>query len=820
MDYFVRKFEKMKFFRSLLSIIIFFIVNYLVASENVIPKLASITGVVVDHLSGNPIEYANLVLYRSLDSSMITGTVSSAEGRFAMEKLDNGVYSLKVHFMGYQTLEVKNIEVDKGMTLDLGVLRMESLSINLAEAEVVANNDYVRFKVDKQVINVSAQAGAEGGMVADALANVPAVQVDGAGNITLRGSTSFTVLIDGRPTVLDATETLNQTPANAVEKIEIITNPGVKYDADGTTGIINLIMKKQKSNGTSAQATLTLATGDKYTTNVMVNHRGKTLTSYLNATYSNKRKQTQSTDSREAYTGDTTQNQFIASDRDLYWRNYQVSGGFSLNPNDKNTWSLDAEVGEWEFDRRINSNMQTFNSYSPDTNRVGMVDRFLITNAYVSGNAGYSRLFSKDDNKLDINLYYVYLGNGTPNQISENYSGALPDPDSLNELQLNSRSNRNQIRLNVDYTLPLSEILMFETGWQSEGKFSGTDYEYLFYFPDAGKWTSDSSMTDRMDYRQTVNGLYAMLGIRLKGISIKGGLRAEMNNRLLTEKLARKTYQLDEINWFPSLHVSHEMKHGQQLSLSYSRRVNRPNEWMLIPAVSSTGRNMLQVGNPELLPDFTHSIQTGYALQNDVVLLSTELFTRITTNSIVNATTERNGVYYQSYENLRRETATGLELMTNINLKPWWRMNLNASAYYNTMKGTLKTGYLVDNQSFMWNGSFRTTFIVKKTYLEFLAIYYGPSVLAQGKSQDFYYFDVFLKRSFLNRSLTVALRSHNTFDSGIYIEDSQGTNFKAHTWFKYEGPTFMMTLTYKFNNFKRQKTTDSPDMNFDSGLDH
>ncbi len=820
MDYFVEKFKKMRLFRSLFLIVICLEINYLFASENIVPRSASITGVVVDHLTETPIEYANLVLYKASDSALITGTVSSADGRFAIEKLDNGVYFLKIHFMGFRTLEVNNIELDKGKAVDLGVLTMEPLSLNLKEAEVVASNDYVHFKVDKQVIQVSAQAGAEGGVVADALANVPSVQVDGAGNISLRGSASFTVLVDGRPTVLDATETLNQTPANAVEQIEIITNPGVKYDADGTTGIINLIMKKQRSNGTSAQATLTVATGDKYTTNVMVNHRGKALTSYLNANYSNKRKQTESTDSREAYTGDTTQSQFIASDRDLYWRNYQVSGGFSLNSNAKNTWSLDGEIGQWEFDRRINSNMQTFNNYFPDTNGIAMADRFLITNTYVSGNVGYSRLFSKEDNKLDINLYYVHLRNDTPNHITENYPGTEMNSDSLNELQLNSRSHRNQVRLNVDYILPLSEKLVFETGLQSEGKFSGTDYEYLYFFPDAEGWISDSSMTDHMDFRHMVNGLYGMLGMQLKGVSIKGGVRVEMNNRLLKEKFARNTYQLDEINLFPSLHVSREMKHGQQLSLSYSRRVNRPNEWMLIPAVSSTGRNMLHVGNPELLPDFTHSIQTGYALQNDVVLLSTELFTRITTNSIVSATTERNGIYYESYENLRRETATGLELMTNINLKPWWRMNLNASAYYNTMEGALKTGYQVDNQSFMWNGSFRTTFIMKKTYLEFLAIYYGPSILPQGKSQDFYYFDFFLKRSFLSRSLTVALRSHNTFDSGIYIEDSRGTNFKAHTWFKYEGPTFMMTLTYKFNNFKRQKTTDSPDMNFDSGLDH
>ena len=158
--------------------------------------------------------------------------------------------------------------------------------------------------------------------------------------------------------------------------------------------------------------------------------------------------------------------------------------------------------------------------------------------------------------------------------------------------------------------------------------------------------------------------------------------------------------------------------------------------------------------------------------------------------------------------------------MTNINIKSWWRVNLSASGYYYNLKGTLNSGYNVDNSSFAWNGSFRTTFIVKrKTYLEFLAIYYGPSILPQGKSKDFYYFDFFIRRNFFKRSLTVALRSHNTFDTGIYIEDTKGVNYKAHTWFKYEGPTFMITLTYRLNNFRRHRSSNELDMNFDSGLD-
>jgi hypothetical protein len=809
----------MKTYRFRQLLVIIFISSNIYLSSAALPGKASITGVVVDKVTGQSIEYANLVLYNQTDSSLVTGSISSQNGHFILTNLTTGTYYLDVLFMGYQKLNINNIEISsKNQTLDLGTLSLSLSSVNLQETTVVANNDYVRFKVDKKVINVSAQAGAEGGVVTDALANVPSIQVDGAGNITLRGSVSFTLLIDGRPSVLDATDALNQIPANSVDKIEIITNPGVKYDADGTTGIINLIMKKQKANGTSGQATVTLATGDKFSGNVMVNQRSKSFRSNISATYSNKRKQTESTDYRETYNGDSTNDQFIASDRDLYWKNYLISGGVSWEGSKKNTWSLDAEVGQWEFDRRINSTFNGYNNYNPDSLINKFIDRFRITNNYVSGNLGYSHQFRKEANRLDVNLYYVKLVNETPNYIQEIN---INDADATSEWVLNSKSNRNHVRLNADYTGTLSEKISMEAGFQSDTKASGSDYSDQFLAPNSSIWITDSIFSGHMDFLRSVNALYGMLDFQINGFDVKTGVRLELNNRLLQETTSRKEYRLNELNIFPSLHISRLLDHAQQLSLSYSRRVNRPNEWMLIPALSSTGRNMLQLGNPELLPAFTHSMELDYSIQNDFILISAELYTRMTNNTIVYAVSERNGVFYQTHENLEQEIASGLELMSNINLWPWWRINLNANAYYSSLKGSLANGYVVDNNSLMWNGSFRTTFIVKgNTYLEFLAIYYGPSIQPQGKSKEFYYFDFFVKRSFLHRSLTVALRSHNTFDTGIYIEDNGGANYIAHTWFKYEGPTFMLTLTYKLNNFKRKNAVDKPDMNFDSGLDH
>jgi len=787
-------------------------------------KKASITGTIVDAASGQPIEYANLVLLNPADSSMVNGTISGTDGSFLMEGIDVGIYQLKAHFIGFETAVLNQISIaSKKDHLDLGSIPLKPSSIMLSEAEIVGNNDYIDFKIDKKVINVSEHINAEGGAVVEALQNVPSVQVDAAGNVSLRGSTSFTLLIDGRPSVLAPSDALNQIPSSSIEKIEVITNPSVKYDAEGTSGIINLITKKQKISGTSGQATATLATGDKYSANVLLNQRVKKLSTSFGATYSNKRKQTESRDDREVYENDNTFYEHISSDRDIYWRNYILNGGLIYDADDHNSFSLNAEIGQWEFDRTIESKINLSDNIQPDTSFYQTREDFLVKNKYLTGDAGYRHLFAKEGHQIDVDIYFSTLNNETPNHITENELENENDETPLNTgfLNLYSEADRNHLRFNLDYTLPISDNLNLEAGYQNDSKNSLTDYSYQYRSAIGEDWITDNNLSGEMDFSRMVNAAYFTLGSSVKGIAIQGGLRMETVKRSLEQKILQKKYDYDDVNFFPSLHLSKAIGEQKQISLSYSRRIGRPNQWMLLPALNSTGRNMLQLGNPDLLPDFTDSYELGFSSRTDALMLSTDIYLRNTKNSITTTMVENDGIFYQTYENLGKEFTGGADIMGNLNINSWWQMNLSASVYYNTLQGTLESGYEVDNASLAWNGMFKTTFIVKKkTFLEFMTVYYGPSTLPQGKAEDFYYFDFFARRSFFHRKLTVALRSHNTFDSGIYIEDSEGTNFKAHTWFNYEGPTFMATVTYKFNNYKRKNAGNNLDMNYDSGLDH
>lgn len=208
---------------------------------------AEIEGIISDKISKKPVEYANIILFNSTDSSMITGTISSEDGQFSISSVEKGNYYLKIDFLGYHPLYIPNIYIEsRKQILDVGTIYLNPGAIDLEEAEVVSSTDYISFKIDKKVVQVSDQIIAEGGAVVDALVNVPSVEVDASGNVSLRGSTNFTLLIDGRPSILNPSDALNQIQSAQVDKIEIITNPGAKYEANGTSGIINLLMKKQK----------------------------------------------------------------------------------------------------------------------------------------------------------------------------------------------------------------------------------------------------------------------------------------------------------------------------------------------------------------------------------------------------------------------------------------------------------------------------------------------------------------------------------------------------------------------------------------------
>lgn len=508
-------------------------------------KKASIKGIIVDFASNQPIEYANLALINPTDSSIITGTISTSDGSFTIDNINKGIYQLKIHFIGYQSSILDSINITSNKEqLDVGTIKLKPMIITLDETEIIANNNYINFKIDKKVINVSEQINAEGGAVVEALHNVPSVQVDASGNVSIRGSSSFTLLIDGRPSVISQSDALNQILASSVDKIEVITNPSVKYDPDGTSGIINLIMKKQKSTGINGQATVTVATEDKYSANVAVSSRAKKISTNLTLTYSNKRKQTDSKDDREIIENDSNYFENIESYRDIYRRNYKLDGGISFYADDYNSLHFNIEIGQWEFDRSIDSKITLQNNFAPDKQFFNSKETYVVTNKYISGDFGYQHKFAKEGHKLDVNIYYSTLNNDIPNYLTEYEINEFncPIADSTSYYYIYNSSNRDHIRFKTDYVLPIYELTTFEAGYQNDWKISPTNYTYKYRSTLVEDWKIDTTLSGELNFSRMVNSVYGTLSTSFKGISIQGGIRMEYVARLLQQKVQNKDY--------------------------------------------------------------------------------------------------------------------------------------------------------------------------------------------------------------------------------------------------------------------------------------
>lgn len=224
-----------------------------------------ITGKIIDSLANQPVEYANIVIYRTKDSSMVTGTISKPDGSFIIEGLRPGRYYIDINFIGYYKKKIGEIKLKPEATsIDMGVINLKRSDITLDEVQVAADRPTIEYKIDKKIINVSQQLTSSGGTAVDVLENAPSVKVDMDGNVTLRGSSNFTVLIDGRPTFLQGSEALEQIPASTIDNIEIITNPSAKYDPEGDAGIINIILKKEKGKGLNGVVNASIGRNNKY----------------------------------------------------------------------------------------------------------------------------------------------------------------------------------------------------------------------------------------------------------------------------------------------------------------------------------------------------------------------------------------------------------------------------------------------------------------------------------------------------------------------------------------------------------------------------
>lgn len=791
----------------LLLLIILFSANIqLISQQNTDKPNIKISGTVIDLNSSTPLEFANIVLFSAKDSTQVSGTVTDKKGLFELPNIQIGNYFIRISFIGYDNYTANINPVNN---IDLGKIYLAHESIGISDVVVSGERAAISYEIDKKVINVGENFSASSGTAVDILENIPSVTVDIEGNVSLRGSSNFKVLIDGRPTVLEPADALQQIPASSIENIEIMTNPSAKYDPEGTSGIINVILKKSKNQGISGVLELNGGLKDKYGGEAITDFKGESIHANIALNY-NKRN-FGGIQSERSWTNDGLKTSFYNSEGSSSrgMENYGLRGSITFNLGEQKTLLLGSRYG-------TRSNFG--NSYLDYTewNSLSTSQLSLVNNSQDkrSGNnftlfANYTHPFKSKGHKITAEINF---NSSSSNEESVN---RLLDLNKIIAGQISTEEGPGkELEANLDYILPLGDNSRFEAGFQSELEFDNEKTGISNYNVSASQFVRDPLYDKDISYDKQEIALYTMYSDKIEKFGYQIGFRAEHTGRNIELNSLNKNFTINKWDYFPSAHISYEISPGHQMMTSYTKRINRPRGWELEPFETWMNAYNVRIGNPALLPEYIDSYEFGYQTLIGKSVLSAEAYYRITNNRIERIqSVYSDKVTLQSVENIGKDYALGSEFFLNFDPVSGWNVNLMANLYHYRIEGFLY-GDNFSRKSFNWNIRFNNTIKLSQlTQIQFNTNYNSPSVSAQGKREGFIYTNIAVKHEILHNMLTATLQVRDLFGSAKHESINQSSDFYSYRHSQIESPVVMLNLRFNFNNYKsNQRESRDDDM--------
>lgn len=773
--------------------------------EESTPRNLSIKGKVVEASNHTPMEFASIAIYSAADSSIAGGVMSTATGAFEVKKLRAGKYYLQANFVGFEKTTISDIVLKANVpTKDVGQIELIVATQQVGQATITAEKARVEFKIDRRVVNVSQDLTATGGSAVEVLENTPSVQTDFDGNITLRGSSAFTVLIDGKPSVLQGSDALRQIPATNIENIEIITNPSAKYDPDGSSGIINVVMKKNLKDSFSGLANMTAGFNNRYRGDMNFNYRSGKWNLLLGADFTDMPHKGTRETKEELYSGDTITYRNSIGSGDQIHKGHRVKGGFDYTINNKTSFGMTGSIG---YHGGGNINIGTQHEYD----NMGTPDIYTYQDNsserggdYWSTDLNFQHKFDKKGHEIQA-LFYVSGSNGSSKEYQTRF---LTDANwvALNDSSVynmsDETSDEKEYRAKIDYTLPLGEKNKFESGYQARIEKENEIFNFN-ESPDNINWVKNEQYSSSFDYASSIHSLYSTFAHEGDGFSYQLGLRGEYSTRNIESIKSPLAHKLNRVDFFPTLHFSQKLKNDFELQASYSRRINRPRANDLEPFSSFMDQYNIRTGNPELKPEYTRSYEMTILKRLNKSFISLEGYYRNTTDLMTRIQTlGTDGIMYHSMSNVNDDYSLGGELMANIEVKPGFRIIGSATLYNYWLKGTLN-GASVDQSSTNFDSRLNLDLkLAKNTRFQLTGIYRGATASAQGTRDAMMFANAAIKQDFLKNKLTATLQMQDIFGTMKYQGTSYGEGFRTVFKFQREPQVVQLTLSYKLNNFK------------------
>jgi iron complex outermembrane receptor protein len=757
-------------------------------------------GKLINQTTQVQIPYSKVFLLNTTDSTLITGGLSNEKGIFNIPSIAFGNYIVKITAFGFNTLYISDVTIDV-KTINAGdIILSEDIEL-LNTVEVVAEESEMQTAIDKKIFNVEKQITSTGGTALDALQNVPSITVDMDGNVSLRGSANVTVLIDGRPSSItggDRSGVLETIPASSIQNIEIITNPSAKYDPDGMSGIINIVLKKNKLKGMNGNVEAGIGTGINYNGSLNLAYRNEKFNIYGGYSinhYAGYRNFNQTTETWS----DLGYNKIIQSRDGTHLKHSNlVKFGTDFYLNDKNTLGFGVTGNISDNNRTGNMIYMSYDSLSlndtwnrltedPKTRQSGDVKVF------------YEKKFNKKNQKLTADANYSIgesLSEGFYSEDSLDSNGLTTIPNYLRQNNT-IPTNYSQSNFQIDYFYPLKKGKL-ETGLKSSFRTNNQSFSQNTFNNFTNGYEEDTSLTNTFNYGEQVHGGYFIYGLDLKKIKFQIGLRAEQVFVDANIKEDTIDYKNDYFSLYPSAHIKKPLGDNKELSLSYSRRVNRPRAHSLNPFPKYTDPLNLRRGNPYLNAEYINSFELGYSSYGKKLTVTISLYYRYMTDMIQRVKTiEDNLVSVTSWGNLDEGHFIGLEAVVIYKPKKWWRIMVSTNLSQNYLKSD---DVELNNSGFSYTAHLSQTFNLKNNWsVQHTAFLNSPRILSQGKTVAMYSTDLAIKKSILKKKLAFSLRVSDIFNTRRFaLEVGENESFKTQSEWKWESRRLFFSVSYKF----------------------
>lgn len=774
-----------------------------------------IKGRLVDKNSGKPVEFASVSVFDNTWEQLITGGLTADDGTFNIP-LGPGNYNMRIQFMGYKTVNLEKIQVKKEYA-ELGKVFTEEDEKLLEEVIVQAERTQMELTLDKKVFNIGQDLSNLGGNATDILDNLPSVQVDVDGNVSLRGSDNVRILIDGKPSGLvglNSTDALRQINGNLIDRVEVITNPSARYDAEGLAGIINIILKKEKSKGLNGSFQLNAGVPANHGASVNMNFRRNWINWFTNLGINYRDFPGQGSSYQEFYaydsslnTYDTTiTNRFREHNRASIGYNYRFGADFLLNNQNSLTLSFLYRYS----DEENKTSITYYDAYPEEIDSVSLRnDDEGEGDENLEYSLNYTRNFHKEGQKLTADIQFQNNNEQERNDLVQSSGLSINEQSPFLFQKAINDEIEDRLMLQSDYIHPYAKEGKFEGGFRYTDRLVGNNY-VVRELNDQGVYEVDSAFSNEFEYHEKVMALYGLVSNRFNKISWQLGMRYEHTDLLTNQKTQALENTQKYGNIFPSAFFTYQMTPTQAFQASYSRRISRPSGRNLNPFSSISDNRNFWIGNPSLGPEYTDSYELGYLLNGENSSFYTGLYYRYTQGMVQRLRFTEGQVTTTRPYNVAEEDSWGIEINLSQDITRWYRVNGNVNFFHSYIpSGQVDFGEEVINYQEARATSLTTRISNNFKFGDLLdgqinIDYRAPRNTVQGKTLSLTVVDIGLSRDILNNKGTLSLSIRDLFNSRKWRSETFNETSYQESEFQWRSRSAQISFTYRLNQKKER----------------